>query len=84
MNYSSNCLPNMPYFEIEEMNEEEKNRFLVWDEIENDRLKNSNEVYDLHGKMRKYCYDDCHVLSTAFSRFNKSMINELKKSNVIN
>ena len=82
MNYSSNCLPDMPYFEIEQMNKEEKNRFLDWYEIENDRLKNSNEIYDLHEKMKKYCCNDCYVLSTAFSRFNKSMINKLKKPNV--
>ena len=55
MNYSSNCLPNLLYFEIEQMNNKEKNRFLVWYEIENDRLKNSNEIYDLHEKMKKYC-----------------------------
>ena len=32
--------------------------------------------------MKKYCYDDCYVLSTAFSHFNESMMNELLRSNV--
>ena len=32
--------------------------------------------------MIKYCYDDCLVLASAFSRFNESMIKELKRSGV--
>ena len=32
--------------------------------------------------MLKYCYDDCLVLATAFSKFNESMIMELKSMGV--
>ena len=38
---------------------------------------NSGEEYDLRKEMKKYCYDDCFLLLTAFGYFNKSMIQEL-------
>ena len=33
--------------------------------------------------MKKYCYDDCNVLVTAFGRFNELMISELIRSNMV-
>ena len=32
--------------------------------------------------MKKYCYDDWHILATAFARFNGSMINGLLRDDV--
>ena len=37
-------------------------------------------LYDLRREILKYCYDDCLVLATAFSKFNESMIMELKST----
>ena len=62
---------------------EECNRFLSW--YNEERLKydsNNGMVYDLCREMLKYCYDDCLVLATAFSKFNESMIMELKSTGV--
>ena len=39
-------------------------------------------LYDLCHEILKYCYDDCFVLATAFSKFNESMIMELKSTGV--
>ena len=39
-------------------------------------------LYDLCREMLKYCYDDCFVLATAFSKFNELMIMELKSTGV--
>ena len=39
-------------------------------------------LYDLHCEMLKYCYDDCFVLAAGFSKFNESMIMELKSAGV--
>ena len=39
-------------------------------------------LYDLHREMLKYCYDNCFLLATAFSKFNESMIMELKSTGV--
>ena len=64
------------------MNEDEKKRLMQWYENENQKLALSGEVYDLRNEMKKHCYDNCYVLSTAFSRFNESMMNELVGSNV--
>ena len=55
---------------------------MQWYNDENQKLIISGEVYDLRNEMKKYCYDDCYVLSTAFSCFNESMMNELLRSNV--
>ena len=32
--------------------------------------------------MKNHCYDDCHVLAMAFSRFNESTISELMRDKV--
>ena len=69
-------------FNIDQMNEEEKKQFMHWYEKENDRLKKGNEMYNLCEEMKKYCYDDCYVLSTTFGKCNESMIKELKKSGI--
>ena len=39
-------------------------------------------MYDLRAEIKKYCYDDCLVLATAFSSFNELMLNELVGDNV--
>ena len=61
------------------MDVEECNRFLSWNNEE--RLKYDSDngmLYDLRREMLKFCYDDCFVLATTFSKFNESMIMELK------
>ena len=55
---------------------------MQWYLNENQKLALSGELYDLRGEMKKYCYDNCYVLSMAFSWFNESMMNELVRSNV--
>ena len=82
MNYTSRTLPELKYFGIDQMNEDEKKRLMQWYNDENQKLILSGEVYDLRNEMKKYCYDDCYVLSTAFSHFNESMMNELFRSNM--
>ena len=57
-------------------------RCQLWHAKESKRLKELNGIYDLRKEMLKYCYDDCFVLSMAFTRFNESMITELKNSGV--
>ena len=64
------------------MGEDERDRFVKWYESETVRRKESGLVYNLRKEMIKYCYDNCLVLASAFSRFNESMINELKGSGV--
>ena len=82
INYTSCALPELKYFGVDQMNEDEKKRLMQWYENENQKLALSGELYDLPNEIKKYCYDDCYVLSTAFSRFNESMMNELVRSNV--
>ena len=65
------------------MDVEERNRFLSW--YNEERLKYDSDngtLYDLRREMLKYCYDDCFVLATAFSKFNESMIMELKSTGI--
>ena len=82
LHYVSDSLPDVGYFGIDQMNEERKTKFLKWHECESERLRSCGEKYDFRREMKKYCYDDCYVLATAFGRFNESMINELIESNV--
>ena len=70
----------MEEFGVDEMGEEEMSRFLKWYEKENQRF--IGEKYDIKKEMKRYCYDDCYVLANVFGHFNKSMINELVKSNL--
>ena len=73
----------MDNFGIKDMDVEEPNRFLSW--YNEKRLKYDSDngmLYDLRGEMLKYCYDDCLVLATAFSKFNESMIMELKSTGI--
>ena len=82
MSYCSNDLPSIEHFGVDEMGKEERERFLKWYEEESVRMKEQGLSYDLRKEMIKYCYDDCFVLASAFSRFNESMIKELKDSGV--
>ena len=82
MNYKSASLPDPVWFGIDEMDKDEKLRFLKWYEEENNRVMKSGEEYDLRKEMKKYCYNDCFVLSTAFGYFNESMIKELLNKGV--
>ena len=83
VNYVSNTLPSVDDFGTKDMDVEERNRFLSW--YNEERLKYDSDngmLYDLRCEMLKYCYDDCFVLATAFSKFNESMIMELKSTGV--
>ena len=83
VNYISNTLPNVDDFGIKDMDVEERNIFLSW--YNEERLKYDSDngmLYDLRREMLKYCYDDCFVLATAFSKFNESMIMEPKSTGV--
>ena len=83
INYISNTLPSVDDFGIKDMDVEERNRFVSW--YNQERLKYDSDngmLYDLRREMLKYCYDDCFVLATAFSKFNESMIMELKSTAV--
>ena len=83
LSYASDHLPDVVYFGINDMTCEESNRFLSW--YDEEKVKYDNDdclVYNLHEEMIKYCYDDCFVLATAFTKFNESMIMELKSTGV--
>ena len=82
LEYESPTLPDLKYFEIDEMNEQDRVRCLSWYQEEKSRLELNAEPYILRKEMIKYCYDDCFVLATAFNKFNESMIEELKKTGV--
>ena len=61
------CLPGIEWFGVDDMNEDEKERFMNWHSAEEGRLREAGLEYDLRGEMVKYCYDDCFVLESAFS-----------------
>ena len=80
----SDHLPDMKYFGVEEIGEDEQKRFTNWYQLESCKFLNDSKlIYDLRSEMVKYCYDDCFVLASAFSRFNELMIRELKSSGVV-
>ena len=66
------------------MGGEERIRFMCWYDSECARFQNDPDlISDLREEMIKYCYDDCFILASAFSRFNESMIKELRFSGVL-
>ena len=83
LDFKSQELPAKEYFGIEEMDIDTLKRFDLWYEGENRRLVETGKWYVLREEMIGYCYDDCNVLSAAFSRFNESMISELRTSGVM-
>ena len=84
LNFMSDHLPDMKYFGVEEMGEDERNCFVNWYQLESCKFLNDFKlIYDLRSEMVKYCYDDCFVLASAFSHFNELMIRELKSSGVV-
>ena len=82
MNYESAELPDINFFDVDSMNEEDRGCCERWDHEESRRIRSQGASYNLHSEMLKYCYDDCLVLSTTFTHFNESMICELKQSGV--
>ena len=83
LQYVSDSLPDAIYFGINDMTSDERIRFLSW--YDSEKLKyetNDSLSYNLHEEMIKYCYDDCFVLAAAFTKFNESMILELKSTGV--
>ena len=89
-NFNFTCvgLPTRDAFCPNEVGEEVLSRFEEWYQVENERLTSAyfetGKVYDLQHEMKNYCYDDCHILATAFSRFNEPIISELMRDKVIN
>ena len=75
-------MPDLEYFDIDNMNEEDREHCASWHHDESVRIKSQDDTYHLLKEMLKYCYDDCFVLSTAFTRFNESMIGELKQTSI--
>ena len=51
-NYKSASLPDPVWFGIDEMDKDEKIRFLKWYKKENNRVMNSGEEYDLRKEMK--------------------------------
>ena len=80
--YESPTLLDLKYFEIDEMNEQDRVRCLSWYQEEKSRLELNAEPYVLRKEMIKYCFDNCFVLATVFNKFHESMIEELKKTGV--
>ena len=75
LHFKSSAVPIKEHFGIDEMGEEERIRFMCWYDSECVRFQNDPDlIYDLREEMIKYCYDDCFILASAFSRFNESMI----------
>ena len=79
MNYESAELPDIKFFDVDGMNEEDHGCCERWHCEESSRMKSQGSLYKLRSEMLKYCYDDCFVLSTTFTHFNESMICELKQ-----
>ena len=73
--YEDHKLPSVSYFDVGQMNEAEKKRFMHWYEKENDRLKKGNEMYNLHEEMKKY---EDHKLPSV-SYFDIGQMNEAEK-----
>ena len=82
MNYESAELPDIKFFDVDSMNEEDRGHCERWHCEESSRIRSQGTSYNLHSEMLKYCYADCLVPSTAFTHFNTSMICELKQSGV--
>ena len=83
LDYECVGLPDRKYFGTNEMTMETFERFEAWYVKEDRRLRDTDTHYVLREEMIRYCYDDCDVLSSAFSKFNESMIIELKNSGVV-
>ena len=64
-------LPDRDCFCPDEMGQEELSHFETWYQIENDQLLSAHlengDLHHLRHEMKKYCYDDSHVLATAFA-----------------
>ena len=82
MNYESAELPDIKFFDVDSMNEKDRECCERWHHKESSRIRSQGTTYNLCSEMLKYCYDDCLMLSTTFTCFNKSMICELKQSGV--
>ena len=82
MNYESAELPDIKFFDVDGMNEEDRSCCKRWHREGSSRMKSQDGLYNLCSEMLKYCYDDCFMLSTAFTHFNEFMICELKQSGV--
>ena len=82
MNYESAELPDIKFFDVDSMNEEDRGCCKRWHHKESSRIRSQGASYNLRSEMLKYCYDDCLVLSTTFTHFNESIICELKQSGV--
>ena len=83
MDYKCLGLLDRKYFGTNEMTIETLKRFEEWYVDEDRRLRNNDIQYVLREEMIKYYCDDCNMLSSAFSKFNESMIIELKNSGVV-
>ena len=83
LDYKCLGLPDKKYFGTNEMTMDTLKRFETWYAEEDCKLRSTYSQYVLREEMIKYCYDDCNVLSSAFSKFNESMIIELGNSGVV-
>ena len=75
-------MPDLEFFDIDNMNEEGREHCALWHHDESARIKPQGDTYNLCKEMLKYCYDNCFMLSTTFTRFNESMIGELKQTSI--
>ena len=64
------------------MNEDEKKRPMQWCENENQKMALSEELYDLRNETTKILLQQLLCIINAICQFNKSMMNELVRSNV--
>ena len=81
MNCESAELPDIKFFDVDSMNED-RGHCERWHHRVSRRIRSQGASYNLRSEMLKYCYDDCLLLSIAFTRFNESMICELKQAGV--
>ncbi|WAR08684.1 hypothetical protein MAR_018642 [Mya arenaria] len=70
-------LPDLHYYNVDSMNPEAKQKFLMWYE------ENKNELFDFQTELLRYCQSDVDILRKCCLKFRK-MFMELTKKGVGN
>jgi len=73
-NFCESYLPNLDFWQVDNMNEKQRQRIMEWHSKEDARLRATGERFNFKKALRDYCVTDCIILRQSGTIFRNEFI----------
>lgn len=72
--YDEPCMPDIKYWNVDNMQEKQRKEILNWHTAEDTRLRSSGERFNFKNELRAYCRTDVTILRLAANKFRNEFL----------